>query len=140
MGTRPQTLAYALADSPVGLLAWHLEWFVDYDPTTTTQTPVDPHAILRDVTTMWLTGTAGSSGRIYREAAGAFGTLPVSGVPTAVACFTGDHAIRGIAERSHRIVRWRRYDTGGHFASLQAPDELVADLVGACVEQGVLSA
>ena len=33
--TRPQTLAYALTDSPVGLLAWDLEWFVDYDPTTT---------------------------------------------------------------------------------------------------------
>ena len=138
--TRPQTLAYALTDSPVGLLAWDLEWFVDYDPTTTPQTPIDPAAILTDVTITWLTGTAGSSARMYKEAGQAWGTtLPVSGVPTAVACFTGDHAIRGIAERSHHIVRWRRYDTGGHFASLQAPDELVADLVGACVEQGVLS-
>lgn len=138
MGTRPQTLAYALADSPVGLLAWHLEWFVDYDPTTTPQTPVDPLAILTDVTITWLTGTAGSSGRIYREAHGAFAVHEPSGVPTAVACFTGDHAIRGVAERAHRVVRWRRYDTGGHFASLQAPDLLVADLLAACEEQGVL--
>ncbi|WP_433800600.1 epoxide hydrolase family protein [Actinomycetospora sp. CA-084318] len=137
MGTRPQTLAYALADSPVGLLAWHLEWFVDYDPTTTTQTPVDPMAVLADVTTAWLTGTAGSSGRIYRECHGAFTAHDPSGVPTAVACFTGDHTVRGLAERAHRIVRWRRYDTGGHFASLQAPEVLVADLVAAVTEAGV---
>ncbi|MCD2186110.1 alpha/beta hydrolase [Actinomycetospora soli] len=137
MGTRPQTLGYALADSPVGLLAWQLEWFVDYDPTTTRQIPVDPIAVLTDVTTTWLTGTAASSGRIYRECHGAFEQHAPSGVPTAVACFTGDHAVRGIAERSHRIVRWRRYDTGGHFASLQAPDVLVADLVAAVTEEGV---
>lgn len=48
--TRPQTLAYALSDSPVGLLAWDLEWFVDYDPAATTQTPIDPLDILTDVT------------------------------------------------------------------------------------------
>ncbi len=44
--TRPQTLAHALNDSPVGLLAWDLEWFVDYDPETTPQTPIDRRAIL----------------------------------------------------------------------------------------------
>ena len=134
--TRPQTLAYALHDSPVGLLAWDLEWFVDYDPAGTRQTPVDPLAILTDVTITWLTGTAGSSARIYKEAAGAFGpALPSSGVPTAVACFPGDHPIRGVAERSHHIVRWTTYGRGGHFASLQAPDLLVADLVAACGTQ-----
>jgi pimeloyl-ACP methyl ester carboxylesterase len=136
--TRPQTLAYALHDSPAGLLAWDLEWFVDYDPAATTQTPVDPLAILTDVTITWLTGTAGSSGRTYREAAGAFGAaLPCSGVPTAVACFPGDHTVRGIAERAHHVVRWTTYDRGGHFASLQAPDLLVADLVAAWEEQQV---
>ena len=40
MATRPQTLAYALNDSPAGQLAWNLEWFVDWDPTATNQTPV----------------------------------------------------------------------------------------------------
>ncbi len=43
--TRPQTLAYALTDSPLGLLAWNLEWFVDYDPARTVQVPVDRDAI-----------------------------------------------------------------------------------------------
>jgi pimeloyl-ACP methyl ester carboxylesterase len=127
-GTRPQTLAYALNDSPVGLLAWDLEWFVDHDPAAATQTPVDPDAILTDVTTTWLTGTAGSSARIYKDAGDAFSGGPNSGVPTAVAVFPGDHAIRTLAERSHTIVRWTEYDRGGHFASLQAPDLLVDDL------------
>ena len=65
MATRPQTLAYALNDSPAGQLAWNLEWFVDWDPTATGQTPVDRDAILTNVTVFWLTGTAGSAARLY---------------------------------------------------------------------------
>jgi epoxide hydrolase len=140
-GTRPQTLAYALNDSPVGLLAWDLEWFVDYDPTTTGQTPVAPDAILTDVTTTWLTGTAGSSARIYKDAGDAFAGGPNSGAPTAVAVFPGDPAIRTLSERLHTIVRWTEYDRGGHFASLQAPDLLVEDLrafAGQLAEAGTL--
>ncbi len=126
--TRPQTLAYALNDSPVGLLAWDLEWFVDYDPTTSDQTPVDLDAVLADVTISWVTQTAGSAARLYKESGSAFAGGPVSGVPTAVAVFPGDAAIRTLAERSHDVVRWTELDRGGHFASLQAPDLLVADL------------
>lgn len=128
-GTRPQTLAYALNDSPLGLLAWDLEWFVDYDPARGVQAPIEADAILTDVTITWLTRTAGSSARLYKEATDAFLTpRPPSGVPTAVACFRGDHAVRSIAERSHRVVSWTAYDRGGHFASLQAPDLLVEDI------------
>ena len=130
MSTRPQTLAYALNDSPAGQLAWNLEWFVDWDPTATTQTPVDRDAILTNVTIFWLTGTAGSAARLYLEAAqDGWGERPApSGVPTAVANFRGDHAIRGLAALSNTITRWTEYDTGGHFASLQAPDVLVEDI------------
>ncbi|HEX4815073.1 MAG TPA: epoxide hydrolase [Nonomuraea sp.] len=126
--TRPQTLAYALTDSPLGLLAWNLEWFVDYDPSGTRQTPVDRDAILTDVTTYWFTRTAGSSARLYKEAGDAFNGGERSGVPTAVAVFPGDGTIRALAERSHEVVRWTTYDRGGHFAALQAPDLLAADL------------
>jgi hypothetical protein len=48
-----------------------------------------------------------------------------SPVPTGVACFPGDHAIRGLAELSNTITHWTRHRRGGHFASLQAPDLLV---------------
>jgi pimeloyl-ACP methyl ester carboxylesterase len=130
MSTRPQTLAYALNDSPAGQLAWNLEWFVDYDPTATEQTPIDRDAILTNVTIFWLTGTAGSAARLYLEAgAEAWGQRPApSPVPTGVACFPGDHAIRGLAELSNTITHWTRHPRGGHFASLQAPDLLVADI------------
>jgi pimeloyl-ACP methyl ester carboxylesterase len=130
MSTRPQTLAYALNDSPAGQLAWNLEWFVDFDPTATEQTPVDRDAILTNVTIFWLTGTAGSAARLYLEAGPeAWGQRPApSPVPTGVACFPGDHAIRGLAELSNTITHWTRHPRGGHFASLQAPDLLVADI------------
>ncbi|WP_411144377.1 epoxide hydrolase family protein [Streptomyces sp. x-80] len=130
MSTRPQTIAYALNDSPVGQLAWNSEWFVDYDPTATKHTAIDRDAILTNVTIYWLTRTAGSAARLYFEA----GTeLPArrpspSGVPTAVANFPGDHAIQDLAKRSHMITRWREYERGGHFPALQAPELLVADI------------
>ncbi|MFE0026642.1 epoxide hydrolase family protein [Amycolatopsis sp. NPDC059021] len=130
MSTRPQTLAYALNDSPAGQLAWNLEWFVDWDPTQTKQTPVDRDAILTGVSIFWLTQTTGSAARLYLEGGKeAWGVRPQpSPVPTGVANFLGDGAIRGLAELSNTITHWTRYDTGGHFASLQAPDLLVSDI------------
>ena len=128
VGTRPSTLGYAMTDSPLGLPAWHLEWFVD-DPDTTAQTPVDPDAYPADVTSFWLTRTAGSAMRPYEEAVAAFvDRRPPSGVPTAVLNLLGDGALRPFAERSHRVVRWTEHDRGGHVASLQAPDLLIDDV------------
>jgi pimeloyl-ACP methyl ester carboxylesterase len=126
--TRPQTLAYALTDSPLCLLAWNLEWFVDYDPSHTTQVPIDRDAILTNVTIHWLTRTAGSAARLYKEAGDAFFGGAWTDVPTAVAVFPGDGTIRSLAERIHNVVRWTEYDRGGHFASLQAPDLLIEDI------------
>lgn len=130
MATRPQTVAYALNDSPAGQLAWNLEWFVDWDPTRTELAPIDRDTILTNVTIYWLTATAGSAARLYLEStAQAWGQRPApSPVPTAVANFVGDRAIRALAELSNTITRWSRFPAGGHFASLQAPDLLVADI------------
>jgi len=77
-----------------------------------------------------LTGTAGSAARLYLEAGqDGWGERPApSGVPTAVVNFKGDHAVRGLAELSNTVTRWSEYDTGGHFASLQAPKELIDDI------------
>jgi epoxide hydrolase len=130
MSTRPQTLAYALNDSPAGQLAWNLEWFVDWDPAQTTRSPIDRDIILTNVTIYWLTATAGSTARLYREAiAEGWGQRPVRSVaPTAVANFLGDRAVRGLAELSNTITRWSQVPAGGHFASLQAPELLVTDI------------
>lgn len=128
--TRPQTLAYAMNDSPAGQLAWTMEWYVDYDPTTTRQTPVDRDDLLTNVSILWLTATFGSSIRLYAEGTDEeWGAVKQrSPVPTGVANFLGDSAVRTLAGKSNTIVRWSEFDSGGHFASLQAPELLVQDV------------
>jgi pimeloyl-ACP methyl ester carboxylesterase len=124
--SRPQTLAYAMADSPAGLLAWYLEWFDDYGEH---RGVISNDQILTNVATYWLTGTAGSAARLYREAAAHWGAqLTYCQVPTALAVFPGDSTIRKYAETQHNVVRWTEFNRGGHFAALLAPDLLAGDL------------
>ncbi|WP_433356569.1 epoxide hydrolase family protein [Microtetraspora malaysiensis] len=124
--TRPQTLAYALLDSPVGQLAWYLEWFDGYGQGVG---GVDRDAILTNVTLYWLTRTAGSAARLYKEAAASWGRrFERCPVPTGMAVFPGDSTVRAFAEREHAVVHWSEFDRGGHFAALQTPDLLVEDV------------
>jgi epoxide hydrolase len=129
--TRPQTLAYALTDSPVGQLAWIIEKFKEWtDPTAELpEDAVNRDRLLTDVTIYWLTATAGSSARLYYEGARSWGQASEpSAVPTGVAVFPMDITIRSIAERQHNIVHWTEFDHGGHFAAMEAPDLLVDDM------------
>ncbi|SEM24448.1 epoxide hydrolase family protein [Streptacidiphilus jiangxiensis] len=133
--TRPQTLAYALTDSPVGQLAWIAEKFAEWtDPGDGPRgEAVDRDHLLTNVMLYWLTGTAGSSARIYYERAHAdyWGLPPEpSPTPTAYAAFPQENfvVLRHIAERSNTIVRWTEFDRGGHFAALEQPDLLVGDI------------
>lgn len=129
--TRPQTIAYALTDSPVGQLAWIIDKFHEWtDPAhELPDQAVSLDHILTNVTLYWLTGTGASSAQLYYEnrVAGP-GAVGPSGVPTGVAVFPTDPAIRRILERSHTIVHWYEFDRGGHFAALEAPDLLVGDI------------
>jgi pimeloyl-ACP methyl ester carboxylesterase len=128
---RPQTIAYALTDSPVGQLAWIVEKFKEW--THAAEVPedaVDRDQLLTNVMLYWLTGTAGSSARLYYEnmhASGLFGQPPGT-TPTGVAVFAEDYAIRHYGEQSHNIVHWSEFDRGGHFAAMEAPDLLVGDV------------
>ena len=121
MSQQPQTLAYALSDSPVGLLAWNAQLFGE---------DLDDDFILTNVMLYWLTGTGGSAARLYYEDAHA--TLPTepTTVPMGLAAFGGDfNGIRRFAERDHsNIVRWSTFDHGGHFAAHKAPELLVGDI------------
>ncbi|MEU8794812.1 epoxide hydrolase [Streptomyces sp. NPDC048643] len=132
--TRPQTLAYALTDSPVGQLAWIAEKFRQWtDSGDRPEDAVDRDLLLTDVMLYWLTGTAGSSARIYYERAHAdyWGKPPEpSAAPTALAVFPEENFVplRHVAERTDRIVRWTEFDRGGHFAAMEEPDLLVADV------------
>ena len=130
--SRPQTLSYALTDSPVGQLAWIVERFKDWtDSTDAPEDAVDRDAMLTNVMIYWLSGTAGSSARYYYEGAATWGKPePDIDVPVAVAVMPHDIGIpvRRIAEQNHNIVRWTEFDRGGHFAAMEEPDLVVDDL------------
>ncbi|HZV48892.1 MAG TPA: epoxide hydrolase [Candidatus Dormibacteraeota bacterium] len=132
--TRPQTLAYGLTDSPAGLLAWIAEKFKEWtDCTDVPEEAVDRDQLLTNVSIYWLTGTVNSSARLYYEfsrSGGSWQRVEPSSVPTGVAVFPREIAppIRRLAERTNHIVHWSEFDRGGHFAAMEEPDLLVADL------------
>ncbi|MFF4688056.1 epoxide hydrolase family protein [Streptomyces sp. NPDC001307] len=134
--TRPHTLGYALTDSPVGQLAWIVEKFREWtDCEELPEDAVDRDRLLTNVMLYWLTGTAGSSARIYYERAHVTGDrawqpAEPSTAPTAVAVFPADPQIplRHKAERTENLVRWTEFDRGGHFAALEEPDLLIDDV------------
>jgi epoxide hydrolase len=76
----------------------------------------------------WFTGTAGSSANLYYETTHARKLPTPSGVPTGVAVFAEDLAIRRYGEKWHNIVHWNEFDTGGHFAAMESPSVLVDDV------------
>jgi pimeloyl-ACP methyl ester carboxylesterase len=127
--TRPHTLAYGLTDSPVGQLAWSLDFMANCGDTVDV---LSRDHVLTNVMMYWLTGTAGSSGRFYYENAnaGAWGEQRPSSFPMGVAVFPDDFlSIRRFAERDNQnIVHWSEFDKGGHFAALEQPDLLIGDL------------
>ena len=144
--TRPQTLGYALTDSPVGQLAWIVEKFHEWtDPAAATpDDAVDRDQLLTNVTLWWLGGlgisaahftydgmrswaaeTEGDSGGSWDEG-GADSGPPV---PAGVAVFAADNSIRPLVEEYlQNIQRWVEYDRGGHFAAMETPDLLVDDV------------
>lgn len=132
-GTRPQTVSYGLTDSPTAQLAWIVEKFKDWtDPAAELpEDAVDRDRLLTNVSIYWFTNTASSTAHTYYERfhdAAAWAPRERSTVPTAVANFTTDIAIRRFADPAHTIVRWTEFDRGGHFAALEAPDLLAADV------------
>ncbi len=132
-GTRPQTIAHSLTDSPAGLLAWIVEKFQEWtDPSAKLpEDAVDRDRILTDVSIYWFTATAGSAAHTYYERfndPAMWVPRERSAVPTAVAVFTTDVAVRPFAARTSTVVRWSEFTRGGHFAALEAPDLLISDL------------
>ncbi|CAM4380540.1 pimeloyl-ACP methyl ester carboxylesterase [Paenibacillus endophyticus] len=127
--TRPQTLAYGLADSPIGQLAWIAELFngfgdhIDF---------IDRDALLTNVMIYWLTNTAESSARLYYENAHQQEPSPqaVNTTPTGVSVFGHDFkSMKRFANRDNtNIVQWSEFKRGTHFAALDAPDLLVPEL------------
>jgi pimeloyl-ACP methyl ester carboxylesterase len=122
MAQQPQTLSFALLDSPVGLLAWNAQLLGE---------ELDRDFVLTNVMLYWLTGTAGSAARLYYENAHATPPTEPTTVPIGLAAFSGDFSgIRRFANRDHKnIVRWSTFEGGGgHYAAHKVPDVLVGDV------------
>jgi pimeloyl-ACP methyl ester carboxylesterase len=129
--TRPQSLAFGLADSPAGQLAWIVEKFKEWtDSRDRPEDAVDRDVILTNVMLYWLTNTSASSARFYYEFANTHGYPQPSEVPLGVAVFPHDVVlpIRALAERGNNIAHWTEFDRGGHFAALEQPELLTADI------------
>ncbi|MEU3766404.1 epoxide hydrolase family protein [Amycolatopsis keratiniphila] len=120
----PQTIGYALTDSPVGQLAWIAERFAQW---TDPRTPVDDDRMLTDISLYWLTGTAASSARLHHDAGKV--DIPCR-VPLGVAVLPHDitRSVRPLAERLFDIRHWSEFERGGHFAAMEVPDLLAADI------------
>jgi hypothetical protein len=120
--TQPQTLAYALLDSPVGQLGWNSQLIGE---------GFDRDFILTNTMIYWLTATAGSSARLYYEDFHAqHGVVEPTTAPLGVAVFANDfRSIRRFAERDHKnIVHWSEFERGSHWSAQDAPDLLVGDV------------
>ena len=129
--TRPQTVGYALVDSPVGLAAWVFEKMWAW--TDNAGSPFDAlgrDAILDNVMLYWLPATGASSARLYWESFARFGEGTVA-IPSGVSQFPKEiiPAPRKWAERRYtKLVYWNQLDKGGHFAAWEQPDLFVSEL------------
>ncbi len=136
--TRPQTLSYAMMDSPVGIAAWIIEKFqswsdIDSDDIESVHTK---DRVLTNIMVYLVTRTFNTASWIYygrREEGGRI--LSPEGnrveVPTAVALFPAEMLSwppRSYVERVYNIARWTEMPRGGHFAALEQPDLLIEDI------------
>ncbi|SFD71541.1 epoxide hydrolase family protein [Streptomyces aidingensis] len=122
--TTPQTIGYALTDSPVGQLAWIAERFAQW---TDPRSAISDERLLTNVSLYWLTATAASSARLHREAPRRTEPCPV---PVGVAVFAHDitQPVRPLAERRYDIRHWSEFERGGHFAAMEVPELLAEDI------------
>jgi pimeloyl-ACP methyl ester carboxylesterase len=133
----PQSIAYAMQDSPVGLCAWLLErrraWS---DCHGDVETRFSKDELLTHMMIYWVTNTFGTSCRFYREAlerqwVAAHDRTPVIEAPTAVSVFLGDLSLpqdRDWYDTYYNLHYVNEWSTGGHFAAAEEPDAVVHDL------------
>ena len=134
-GTKPQTLAYGMHDSPVALLAWQLEKFEAWSDVPLSEA-FTKDQVLANVALYWFTETAHSASRLYCESmrAGNYAADPWSGqvdVPVGYCRYPGElmQTPRVWAERRYRnIVHWTEAPSGGHFAAFENPQFFLEDV------------
>ena len=129
--TRPQTLGYALTDSPSGQAAWIVEKFRAWtDCDGHPENVLTRDELLDNIMFYWATGSATSSARLYWESFGPPSDLSIT-VPAGFAVYPEEIVppVRSWVDNvfSH-VVHWREYPRGGHFAALEVPQVYVEDV------------
>ncbi len=136
-GTKPQTIGYALNDSPAGLAAWIIEKFRAWsDCGGDIETRFSKDELLTNITIYWVTETITSWARLYREDAHLLFQRDGSvrnvnrEMPTGVAVFPRESrkAPRRWIEKRYNLQQWTEMPSGGHFAAIEEPELLVADI------------
>ena len=133
-GTKPQTLAYALNDSPAGLAGWIVEKFRGWsDCDGDVEQVFSLDALLTDISLYWFSGTVDASIRVYKEnSLQPLHFRPRERVqpPLGVALFPRELPMppRSWVERCHNVVRWTEMPKGGHFAAMEQPQLLAEDI------------
>jgi microsomal epoxide hydrolase len=133
-GTKPQTLAYGLTDSPAGLAAWIVEKFRTWsDCGGDVEKRFTKDELLANITLYWVTGTINSSTRLYCEMRRSrrYGfTQGRVEVPTGCAIFPREiyKVPRKWAETHYDVTHWTLMPRGGHFASMEEPQLFVDDV------------
>jgi|TARA_B110000438_G_C15799334_1_gene644376 microsomal epoxide hydrolase len=137
--TKPQTLSYAMMDSPVGVAAWIIEKMNGWSDIKNNdiESVYSKDILLTNIMIYLVTKTFNTASWIYygrREEGGRF--LPKNGhrieVPTAAALFPKEYLEwppKSYADRIYNIKRWTKMSKGGHFAALEQPDLLIEDIV-----------
>jgi len=130
--TKPQTLSYALNDSPVGLAAWLIEKFQSLsDCNGVIETRFTKDELLTNIMIYWVTQTIPSSIRTYYENARIPPPLKKGErieVPAGISLFKGNKPPIEWVERSLNVQHWTDMPRGGHFAAMEEPALLAADM------------
>ena len=133
-GTKPQTLAYGLNDSPAGMAAWIVEKFRSWsDCEGDVEKRFTKDELLTNITIYWATQTINSSTRFYYEFSHnpwRFGPGERVSVPCAIALFPEEinYPPREWVERTHNVQRWTEMPHGGHFSAAEEPQLLAEDI------------
>lgn len=129
--TRPQTIGYGLADSPIAQAAWIYEKLRDWSHHDgNVETVFSKEEMLDTIMLYWLSNSGTSSARYYWECEFVSTAWPID-IPVGVSWFPGDtsYGPREWCERYYKnIVHWKEMDRGGHFAAWEVPDLFVAEM------------
>ena len=128
--TRPQTIGYALTDSPIGQLAWIVEKVKAWtDPAADLpEDAVDLDQLLTNVSLYWFTRSGASAAHALYESMHAQEWSEPGPAPTGFAVFGADPIVRILIDPDEHIAHWSEFERGGHFPAMEQPDLLVGDL------------